>query len=244
VWRWDQQEPFGVNVPDENPSGLGAFEFPLRFPGQYFDKETNSIYNLFRNYDSTVGRYLQSDPLGLVGGLNTFAYVSSNTLSYVDPWGLEKMCAGKSPAVFDPSNFPECSYYFVASDVDEDADITVKELDSKFQTFTHRNPHYGTGPNLTALGPRGRGESPIKPEITVDWYKLYLKLLEETTTTSVRPWIKYHLSCERTKPCGKKLTWDLDLVYCGNTTTTSSTSTSWKPVEQYLGRYPIDWFLP
>lgn len=35
VWRWDQAEPFGVNVPDENPLGLGAFEFPLRFPGQY-----------------------------------------------------------------------------------------------------------------------------------------------------------------------------------------------------------------
>src|SRR6185436_18569391 len=33
VWRWDQQEPFGVNVPDENPSGLGVFEFPMRFPG-------------------------------------------------------------------------------------------------------------------------------------------------------------------------------------------------------------------
>ena len=35
MWRWDQQEPFGVNVPDENPSGLGVFEQPLRFPGQY-----------------------------------------------------------------------------------------------------------------------------------------------------------------------------------------------------------------
>ena len=41
VWRWDQQEPFGVNAPDENPSSLGVFEFPLRFPGQYADKETN-----------------------------------------------------------------------------------------------------------------------------------------------------------------------------------------------------------
>jgi uncharacterized protein RhaS with RHS repeats len=48
VWRWDQQEPFGVNVPDENPSNLGTFEFPLRFPGQYADKETNLYYNYFR----------------------------------------------------------------------------------------------------------------------------------------------------------------------------------------------------
>jgi hypothetical protein len=41
VWRWDQQEPFGNNVADENPNGLGAFDLPLRLPGQYFDKETN-----------------------------------------------------------------------------------------------------------------------------------------------------------------------------------------------------------
>lgn len=59
VWRWDQQEPFGVNVPDENPSGLGAFEFPLRFPGQYADRETNLHYNYFRDYDSSVGRYIE-----------------------------------------------------------------------------------------------------------------------------------------------------------------------------------------
>jgi uncharacterized protein RhaS with RHS repeats len=41
VWRWDQQEPFGSNPPDENPSGLGVFDLPLRLPGQYFDKETS-----------------------------------------------------------------------------------------------------------------------------------------------------------------------------------------------------------
>jgi len=46
VWRWEQQEPFGVNVPDEDPDGNSVgFEFPLRFPGQYADKETNLHYN-------------------------------------------------------------------------------------------------------------------------------------------------------------------------------------------------------
>jgi len=49
-------------VPDENPSGLGAFEFSLRFAGQYADKETNLNYNHFRDFDSTVGRYIESDP--------------------------------------------------------------------------------------------------------------------------------------------------------------------------------------
>jgi RHS repeat-associated protein len=93
VWRWDQQEPFGVNVPDENPSSLGAFEFPLRFPGQYADKETNLFYNYFRDYDPVIGRYAESDPIGLTGGTNTYAYVMSNPVSYVDPFGLDvKVC--------------------------------------------------------------------------------------------------------------------------------------------------------
>src|SRR3954471_1562131 len=63
VWRWDQQEPFGVNVADENPSGLGAYEFPLRFPGQYADIETGLAYNLARDYDPGIARYVESDPL-------------------------------------------------------------------------------------------------------------------------------------------------------------------------------------
>jgi RHS repeat-associated protein len=88
VWKWDQQEPFGNNVPDENPSGLGTFDLPLRLPGQYFDKETNLDYNYFRDYDSSIGRYGESDPIGLRGGLNTYGYVGGHALSYVDPFGL------------------------------------------------------------------------------------------------------------------------------------------------------------
>jgi RHS repeat-associated protein len=99
VWRWDQQEPFGVNVPDENPSSLGAFEFPLRFPGQYADKETNLHYNYFRDYDSVTGRYVQSDPIGLKGGLNTYAYADHNALQYIDIRGLATTCVtGMTPA--------------------------------------------------------------------------------------------------------------------------------------------------
>ena len=87
-WKWEQQEPFGVNVPDENPSALGAFEFALRFPGQYFDKETNLHYNYFRDYDSAVGRYAESDPIGLRGGLNNYAYADNNPAKFRDPTGL------------------------------------------------------------------------------------------------------------------------------------------------------------
>jgi RHS repeat-associated protein len=88
VWRWDQQEPFGINVPDENPLGLGVFDFPMRLPGQYADKETSLYYNYFRDYDPHLGAYKQSDPIGLRGGVNTYAYVEGGPLHRVDPLGL------------------------------------------------------------------------------------------------------------------------------------------------------------
>jgi RHS repeat-associated protein len=86
VWRWDQGEPFGNDVPNNNPSGAGAFEFPLRFPGQYFDRETNLNYNYFRHYDSTIGRYVETDPLGSRG---SSPYAKVNPLRFEDRFGLE-----------------------------------------------------------------------------------------------------------------------------------------------------------
>jgi RHS repeat-associated protein len=98
VWRWDQQEPFGINVPDENPSGLGPFEFSLRFPGQYFDSETNVHYNYHRQYDPSLGRYLQSDPIGLASGINPYLYAAANPLSFIDSLGLE-LCQVDLPGI-------------------------------------------------------------------------------------------------------------------------------------------------
>jgi len=90
VWRWEQQEPFGQNAANDDADGNSvAFEFNLRFPGQYFDKETNAHYNYFRDYDPAIGRYVQSDPIGLRGGLNTFAYVNSRPVERSDFTGLE-----------------------------------------------------------------------------------------------------------------------------------------------------------
>ena len=88
VWAWEQGEPFGNDVPNGNPSGLGAVDFPLRFPGQYFDRETGLAYNMARDYSPEIGRYIESDPIGLRGDLNTYAYVGGNPVSFTDPRGL------------------------------------------------------------------------------------------------------------------------------------------------------------
>jgi RHS repeat-associated protein len=88
VWRWDNLDPFGANLPNENPSGLGNFTCNLRLPGQYFDRETKLHYNYFRDYDPGIGRYVESDPIGLSGGINTYGYVGGNPISRSDPSGL------------------------------------------------------------------------------------------------------------------------------------------------------------
>lgn len=81
VWQ-ATYHPFGqVDVT------VALIENNVRFLGQYFDRETGLHYNYFRDYDPKVGRYVQSDPIGLRGGLNTYVYGLNNPLMYIDPTG-------------------------------------------------------------------------------------------------------------------------------------------------------------
>lgn len=87
VWR-AQNFAFTQNVIVANVT------FNLGFPGQYYDAETSAWNNGFRDYESGLGRYVESDPIGLVGGINTYAYVGGSPLKYVDPFGLTRWSVG------------------------------------------------------------------------------------------------------------------------------------------------------
>jgi RHS repeat-associated protein len=81
VW-FGQSDAFG-----QTQLVKSEYRNPLRFPGQYEDEESGLFYNYFRYYDPELGRYITSDPIGLEGGINTYAYVGGNPLNYIDPTG-------------------------------------------------------------------------------------------------------------------------------------------------------------
>jgi RHS repeat-associated protein len=82
VWKgnyWPWGEVYG---------STGSFVVNLRFPGQYYDAETGFNHNVHRDYIPTLGRYIESDPIGLAGGLNTYLYVAARPMNLTDPLGL------------------------------------------------------------------------------------------------------------------------------------------------------------
>ena len=76
-------QPFGINT-----GAKGLFTQNLRFPGQYADGETGFHQNGFRDYNPAWGRYIESDPIGLAGGVNTFGYARGNPWANYDTLGL------------------------------------------------------------------------------------------------------------------------------------------------------------
>ena len=94
VMAWQASyDPFGntTQVVGNGPNNTASIVFNLRLPGQYFDAESGLHQNWNRDYDPSLGRYIQSDPIGLAGGINTYSYGLNNPISNIDPEGLTAM---------------------------------------------------------------------------------------------------------------------------------------------------------
>ena len=115
VWK-AYYRPFG-----EVDEVISTVDMKLRFSGQYADAETGLNYNYFRSYNPAIGRYTQSDPIGLYGGLNTYNYVSGNPIRAFDEFGLFKRNACSLLDVV----FGDCS---APSEMPEDTEELFKKL--------------------------------------------------------------------------------------------------------------------
>lgn len=91
LWTWAYQgNPWGEQAPSSND-----YTYNLRFPGRYYDAETGLSYNINRDYDAMTGRYIQSDPIGLEGGPNTYSYGNQSPLVFFDFYGTRSYADGR-----------------------------------------------------------------------------------------------------------------------------------------------------
>jgi RHS repeat-associated protein len=153
VWRWET-EPYGSYPAQETMKfdyGYGrdgiatttTFTMNLRFPGQIFDKETGTHYNVFRDYDPQTGRYLQADPIGLGGGMNRWGYVGGNPMNGVDPLGLKGVGVPVIPQIAIP--VAACRYlagYLLKSGIFKSRDYVIERRDGvKMRSDCNQNDY-------------------------------------------------------------------------------------------------------
>ena len=105
IWEWDiKSEVFGNQSPNTDRDGDGVqFGFTLRFPGQQATGPQSMVYNRWRYYDPSSGRYSQADPIGLAGGINRYAYALSSPLRFFDPNGLDVATIHNGPTDGNPA---------------------------------------------------------------------------------------------------------------------------------------------
>ncbi|MBB6561645.1 RHS repeat-associated protein [Acidovorax soli] len=120
AWQWaysafgDEQPTVGAKRftdattnPTTGTTSIPEVTFNLRYPGQYYDKESNLHYNYFRSYSAERGRYTQADPIGLEGRFNRFGYAEGNALSFKDSLGLATKAEINAAVEILRENFPE-----------------------------------------------------------------------------------------------------------------------------------------
>jgi RHS repeat-associated protein len=141
VWRWSTS-PFGNTLPEQDPDGDGEEHvLNLRYPGQYFDAESGLIYNYFRYYDPEAGRYIESDPIGLRGGLNPFVYALNAPTQFIDPKGLQVSGRWIKPPRFNVFDYGLTGAEFVTPHLSEWAYLKVFRIHGFANGFVNVDVH-------------------------------------------------------------------------------------------------------
>ncbi|KAF1714858.1 hypothetical protein CSC75_20135 [Pseudoxanthomonas wuyuanensis] len=141
VWTWDLKgEAFGNTAPDQNPDGdAHTFVFDMRFPGQRSDAASGLNYNYFRDYDAGSGRYVESDPMGMIAGVETYSYASSTPFGLIDPFGMSGTCPASpsyAPGLWNDGRYVQGTnncYSYAADRPENPADQLPRPFPSKPQ---------------------------------------------------------------------------------------------------------------
>ncbi|ACE86285.1 RHS repeat-associated core domain-containing protein [Cellvibrio japonicus] len=160
---------------------IDTVENNLRFPGQYFDSETGLHHNYFRDYDSALGRYIQSDPIGLGGGFNTYVYAYQNPAVLIDPLGL-----------YVPSDLPEnCKVITTGSGIRDENDVKMGPPTKVFQVII----------------PFIKFKKKVRDHNDVDGKILKYELWKQTITYMYKSykWMTYYVECQEEDECGNHL---------------------------------------
>jgi RHS repeat-associated protein len=130
VWRY-RSDGFGTLT------NANSREVRLRLPGQIALGLGAINYNYFRDYDPNIGRYLESDPIGLDGGLNSYGYVEQNPLRHVDPHGLATWTclASNTGGIGAYSNGMKMCRYTCTADCEKTVNVDAPGWEGSFGAY-------------------------------------------------------------------------------------------------------------
>jgi RHS repeat-associated protein len=153
---WDRiQEPFG----EDSSTPTTTTPTNHRFPGQYFDSEDTLNYNNMRDYDTTLGRYVEADVIGFKGGYNLFGYALANPTQWTDPSG--KMAQAASGLLLT---------VWALHEVEDFLHNYVKDENTEFPSNTNLQNLFGSGKICTSAYPSGNILPPIPPDYSNGHY--------------------------------------------------------------------------
>jgi RHS repeat-associated protein len=153
-------EPFGST---DTTLAISLATQSLRLPGQQYDPETGLNHNGFRDYSAGLTRYVNSDPIGLAGGVNTYQYVTGNPFKYTDRTGLAEV-----PSIYRYTSSGETYYRY----------------ESANPLYSKVGPNGQLAPNTFA---GVSGDQPLTSSQVIDFYNLPTPSIPRTNAFCIRP---------------------------------------------------------